>query len=164
MTESIEQKETAEHLMANNTLDELRAIASARGIDSKGRKIDIVERLIAEPGAAAEPEPKEPARGDKDEEPPVDKAESKPAKKPAKKSTAKTDTPTGLKAPKVEAKKDGSRIATVKREMTYLDLAAEVGYVGSPRELAAFNGVRNGRMELHPGDKVTVPAPYDPRA
>lgn len=155
MTDDNVKVETAESLIAENTVQQLRALAKKRGVSGAGSKLDIVERLISQPervsdAPAVEPEPDEPTRDDTEPEDPIDEA-------------PEASTPEGLKPPKVKQESDGSRTATVKREMTYIDLAAEVGYVGSPRELAAFNGVRNGRLELHPGDKVTIPAPYDPR-
>ena len=125
-----------------------------------GSKLDIVERLISQPDRvsdvpAVEPEPDEPTRDDTEPEEPIDAAPE---------AGDKPNTPKGLKPPKVKRLDDGSREVTIKREMTFIDLAEEIGYVGTARELAAFNGVRNGRMELHPGDKVVVPAPYDPRS
>lgn len=144
-----EKTDPIQALVESNSAQELKAMASARGIDAKGTKVEIATRLVDQPGVTtADTAPADSAAAEKP------KAAAKPAE---------TSTPEGLKPPKVKDEGDGSRTATVKREMTYIDLAAEVGYVGSPRELAAFNGVRNGRLELHPGDKVTIPAPYDPR-
>lgn len=154
-----EKTDPIQALVESNSAQELKAMASARGIDAKGTKVEIATRLVDQPGATtADTKPADSAPAEKPAEKP------KAAAKPKAAKPAETSTPEGLKPPKVKAEDDGSRTVTVKREMTYIDLAAEVGYVGSPRELAAFNGVRNGRLELHPGDKVTIPAPYDPRA
>lgn len=45
----------------------------------------------------------------------------------------------------------------IDEETDYHAFAAKVGYSRGGRQLAALNGVRNGRLELHPGDKVVVP-------
>ena len=171
MAEKTTRPATAEDLVEVNSAAELRAIAAAQKVDSRGTKPEIAQRLI-DAGYTydvtvitvdgEEPEPEsEPERTGEEPEEPVD---GEPAAAPAPEVSDKPNTPKGLKPPKVKRLDDGSRQVTVKREMTFIDLAEEIGYVGSARELAAFNGVRNGRMELHPGDKVIVPAPYDPRS
>lgn len=159
MSESITRPATVDDLVEVNTLAELRATAAVHGVDSKGSKKVIAQRLIdsgytytvtVETVPASEPEPAEEERGGEPEEP-IDEA-------------PKPSTPVGLKAPKVEANEDGSRTVTVRRGMSYYELVDEIDYVGNPVELAALNGVRNGRYELFPGDKVTLPASYVPGA
>jgi hypothetical protein len=49
------------------------------------------------------------------------------------------------------------RTVTVKELTDYKTLAREVGFDGDFRDLAAQNGVRNGRYEIEPGTVVTIP-------
>ncbi len=120
---------------------ELIAKADDLNVDSSGTKEEIVDRLLereekfaaAEEPAAEEPAAEEPAAEEPAaEEPAADEAEAEESTNPAGEYT-------------------------IEEETNYHDFAKKVGFRRSGRELAALNGVRNGRLELHPGDVVTVP-------
>lgn len=153
------QPVVAKQLLDTNTSEELKAKAAESGSSTEGTRAEIADGII---------DARDPHDVGHDDQVAADAAKGDPspadgAPRPATPSeVSKPATPEGLKAPKVKKEKDGSLAVTVKRDMTYIELVEEIGYVGGHRDLMAFNGRRNGRTELSKGDLVLVPPAYVP--